>query len=305
MIELRSPSITVTLHPTGARIASCVVDGVEVTFGAGPDDSILSGDIYAGAICGRHAGRISNAQFPLDGGIVKLKPNVGANQLHGGHAGFHARRWDWLREASRARFFLHSNDGDEGYPGDLDVKAVYALEGATLSLTIEARTTRPTLCNLTNHAYWNLAGGGSVLDHELQIMGAQYFPLNELLLPFGTLEDVKGTAHDFRELRLIGADHDFCTALVGRRGEMKQGLTLRDPASGRRLEVWTTEGCMQTYTAMQWQPEMISRNGPLQRSHALAIEPQNVADAPNHPAFPPSILRPGEIYRNVIEWRFS
>lgn len=305
MITLSSPGISVALHPMGARIASCVVDGMETAFGSGPESWIMSGDIYAGAICGRHAGRISNATVALDGRTVHLTANSGPHQLHGGDTGFHARRWDWLRDGNRVTFYLNSADGEEGYPGNLDVKAVYALSGNRLALTLEARTTRATVCNLTNHAYWNLAGGGSVLDHELQVMGENYFPLGDLLLPLGRMEPTAGTPFDFRKARAIREDHDFCTKLSGVRGHMKHGLTLRDPSSGRRMEVWTTEGCMQTYTAIHWQPQMLGHTGPLQPAHALAIEPQNVADAPNNPAFPSSILRPGEVYRNHMEWRFS
>lgn len=305
MITLTSPHITVGLHPLGARIASCVVDGVETCFGTGSEDNLAIGDLYSGVICGRHAGRVTKAQFPLDGSTVHLTPNMGEHQLHGGVNGFHNRRWDWLRDGNRVTFYLNSIDGEEGFPGDLTVTGVYELRGRTLSLKIEARTTKPTLCNITNHAYWNLAGGGTVLDHELQVMGDRHFPLGELLLPKGTIEDTAGTPHDFRSLRRIAADHDFCTKLHGKRGEMKHGLTLRDPPSGRQLDVWTTEGCMQTYTAIHWEPSIIGHKGPLQRSGAFAIEPQNVADAPNHPAFPSSILRPGEVYRNQMEWRFS
>lgn len=305
MIELKSQSLSVQLHPVGARIASCVVDGVETAFGSGPEGNILSGDIYAGAICGRHAGRITEAQFPLDGAIVKVAANMGPHQLHGGDNGFHCRRWDWLQDRNRVTFYLQSADGEEGFPGHLDVKAVYALVDNVLSLTLEAHTSKPTVCNLTNHAYWNLAGGGSVLGHELQVMGERYFPLDPLLLPYGRIDATVGTGFDFRSLRVIGEDHDFCTLLSAPRGVLKHGLTLRDPGSGRRMEVWGTEGCMQTYTAIHWQPGFIGHKGPLHQSEAFAIEPQNVADAPNHPAFPSSILRPGETYRNHMEWRFS
>ncbi|MCA0432203.1 MAG: galactose mutarotase [Proteobacteria bacterium] len=305
MMELRSDSIRVLLHPQGARIASCVVDGLETAFGAGPAERIMAGDIFAGAVCGRHAGRITNAQFPLDGAVVKLRANVGPHQLHGGDIGFHARRWDYLRDGNRITFSLMSNDGDEGFPGQLEATAAYELQGTELSLTLEARCTRPTVVNLTNHGYWNLAGSGSVLGHELMMPGGHVFPLNDLLLPLGEICDVTGTRWDFRQPRVIGEDYDNCILLDGVRGEMKHGLMLRDPASGRQLDVWTSENCMQFYTAIHWQPEMTGHLGPLQRSMALAIEPQNVADAPNHAGFPSSILRPGEIYRNRMAWRFS
>lgn len=305
MLELKSSTIAARFHPTGGRIVSCLADGTETVFGAGADDRILAGDIYAGAICGRHAGRISNSSFMLDGERVALKPNIGPHQLHGGDTGFHARHWDYIRDGNRITFLLQSNDGEEGYPGQLDVKAVYALSGSTLSLDITARTTKPTLCNLANHAYWNLAGGGSVLGHELNIPAEKYFPLGELLLPLGEIADVAGTSRDFRKPRLIGEDYDNAFLLAGKRGGMKRALCLRDPESGRSLDVWTSECVVQMYTAIHWQALMLGRHGPLEPSTAFAIEAQNVADAPNHPAFPSSILRPSEVYRNRIEWRFG
>jgi aldose 1-epimerase len=305
MLELRSSDITVGFHPTGARIVSCLVDGVETVFGSGPDNRILGADIYAGVVCGRHAGRISNSSFMLDGARVQLNPNMGPHQLHGGATGFHERHWDFIRDANRITFLLQSNDGEEGYPGQLDVKAVYALSGKTLSLEITARTSKPTVCNITNHAYWNLAGGGSVLGHELMILAEKYFPLDDLLLPLGEISDVAGTRFDFRKPRAIGENYDNAFLLDGKRGEMKRALSLSNPGSGRTLDVWTTEPVVQMYTAIHWQPSMLGRNGPLEQSSAFAIEPQNVADAPNHPAFPSSILRPSEVYRNHIEWRFS
>ncbi len=305
MLELKSSSITVRLHPEGARLVSCEVDGVEAVFGNRVEDGILKGDPYAGVVCGRHAGRITNASFMLDGERIHLNPNMGPHQLHGGTHGFHARHWDYLRDDNRVSFMLQSHDGEEGFPGHLAVKAVYALKGNTLSLTITAATTKPTVCNLTNHAYWNMEGGGNVLGHELMMPAQKYFPLNELLLPLGSMDDVAGTRMDFRKARVIGEDYDNAMLLDGTRGEMKRALTLRDPASGRSLDVWGTEPAVQFYTAIHWRPDVVGHKGPLQQSHALAIEPQNVADAPNHPAFPSSILRPGETYRNHMEWRFG
>jgi aldose 1-epimerase len=305
MLELRSSTITAQFHPTGARIASCVVDGVETAFGCGSDHSILSGDIFAGAICGRHAGRISNSSFTLDGQQVLLKPNHGAHQLHGGDTGFHARHWDYIRDANRITFMLQSADGEEGFPGHLSVKAVYALVGNVLSLDLSAETTKPTLCNLTNHAYWNVAGSNSILAQQLQIHGAQYFPLDDSLLPVGRMEHVADTPMDFRKARVIAGDYDNAILLDGAHGTLKPALTLRDPDTRRAMDVWTTERCVQFYTAQHWNSEMMGHMGPLVRSQALAVEPQCVADSINHVAFPQTILRSGEIYRNRIEWRFS
>jgi aldose 1-epimerase len=307
MLQLKSSSVTATFHPSGARLVSCRVDGVETVFGNRIENEVLQGDHYAGVICGRHAGRITNSSFPLDGKTISVKPNMGPHQLHGGPDSFATRNWDFIRDANRITFMLESPDGDQGFPGSLTVKAVYALSDTTLSLVITARSTNPTLCNLTNHAYWNVAGGGSVLQHELMIPAQKFFPLNDLLLPLGEIKDVTGTRWDFRKPRVIAEDYDNAFLLDGRRGEMKRAMTLRDPASRRALDVWTTEGVLQMYTAIHWNGDgaALGPQGALNHAEAFAIEPQNVADAPNHPSFPSSILRPGEIYQNRMEWRFS
>jgi aldose 1-epimerase len=307
MLQLKSSSTTVTLHPKGARLVSCVVDGVETVFGNVIENEVLKGDFYSGVLCGRHAGRITNASFPLDGETIAVIPNMGVHQLHGGPDSFATRNWDYIRDANRISFMLESPDGDQGFPGSLSVKAVYALDGNTLSLVITARTTKPTVCNLTNHAYWNMAGGGSILDHELMIPAQKFFPLNELLLPLGEIKDVADTRWDFRNARTIKDDYDNAFLLDGKRGDMKRAMTMRDPASRRTLDVWTTEGVLQMYTAIHWNGDgtSLGPNGALNQAEAFAIEPQNVADAPNHPNFPSSILRPGETYRNAMEWRFS
>jgi aldose 1-epimerase len=307
MLQLKSSSTTVTLHPKGARLVSCVVDGVETVFGNVVENEVLKGDLYSGVLCGRHAGRITNASFMLDGEKINVTPNMGMHQLHGGPDSFATRNWDYIRDANRITFMLESPDGDQGFPGSLTVKAVYALDGNTLSLVITARTTKPTVCNLTNHAYWNMAGGGSILGHELMIPAQKFFPLNELLLPLGEIKDVADTRWDFRKARTIGEDYDNAYMLDDKRGDTKRAMTMRDPASRRTLDVWTSEGVLQMYTAMHWNGDgtAIGPDGALNRAEAFAIEPQNVADAPNHPNFPSSILRPGEVYRNAMEWRFS
>jgi aldose 1-epimerase len=307
MLTLRSQNITAQFHPSGARLVSCVVDGVETVMGNRVDNGMLTGDLYAGVVCGRHAGRITDASFMLDGERVALVPNMGVHQLHGGPDGFATRWWDHMFDGNRLTFSLQSPDGDQGYPGHMWVKAVYDLRGFALSLTITAGTSKPTVCNITNHAYWNLAGGGSVLGHELTIPAQQYFPLNDLLLPLGEMRDVAGGRFDFRKARAIAEDYDNAFLLDGVRGEMKRAMMMCEPGSGRTLDVWTTEGVLQMYTAMHWNGDgtALGPQGALGRSEAFAIEPQNVADAPNHANFPSSILRPGEEYRNHIEWRFN
>ena len=305
IVQLQNNNATVKIAPLGGRLVSCVVEGREYVFGSGTDDKPEGGDLYAGVLCGRHAGRVTNAVFPLDGSQVHLSANRAPYHIHGGAKGFGERLWDYKQHDNRLELKLHSHDGEEGYPGAMDVSAVYALNDNVLSLEFTATTTKPTLCNLTNHAYWNLADTNNVLDHELQIFGSKYFPLDDNMLPLGEINDVENTRWDFRKIRPIAEDYDNCFLFDGKQGDLKQALRLRDPKSKRTLDVWTTERCVQIYTAWHWEPSVVSRTGPIQRSQAFAIEPQNVADAPNHPAFPSSILRPGETYRNRMEWRFS
>ena len=306
MLELKSKNLRATFSPLGARLVSLFVDGIDVVAGGGSDGQFLAGDWTAGAVCGRVAGRISKSRFALDGHEYMLIPNMGEHQLHGGPSNFGNTKWTVDTAPGSIRFHRRSPDGDQGFPGALDVSATYALNGNTVSLDFAAHTSKPTVLNLTNHAYWNLSGGArNSFDHEMRIDAHSYLPLNDLLLPSGEIRKVDGTRWDFRKLRKVGENYDNCWVLDGKRGELKHGLTLRDPVSGRRMEVWTTECAIQMYTSFHWNAGMPGKNGPLKQYAAIAIEPQNFPDAPNHKNFPSAVLRPGEAYQHRIEWRFS
>lgn len=306
MLELKSPQLRATFSTLGARLVSLHIDGTDVVAGGGSDEQFLAGDWTAGAVIGRIAGRITNARFTLDGTEHKLTPNMGEHQLHGGPDNFGNRHWNAQHTDNSIRFTIHSPDGDQGYPGAVDAIATYTLDGNTLSLDLEAHTTKPTVINLTNHAYWNLSGGErNAFDHEMMIDAESFLPLNDLLLPSGEIRKVDGLPQDFRTRKIVSHFFDNCWVLNGTRGTLRHGLTLRDPVSGRQMDVWTTEAGMQMYTAWHWNEAMPGRNGPLKQSAAIAIEPQNFPDAPNHANFPSAVLRPGEVYRNRMEWRFS
>jgi len=306
MLELNSRSLRARFSTLGARLVSLYLDGTDMIMGGGSDAQIMAGDWTAGAVCGRVAGRIANARFSLDGAEHRLVANMGEHQLHGGPDNFAVRRWNAEKLDDAIRFTIASPDGDQGFPGELEAEATYALDGDTLSLDFAARTTRPTVLNLTNHAYWNLSGGArNAFDHELRVNAGAYLPLNDLLLPSGEIRSVDGTRWDFRSIRKVAEVYDNCWVLDGPRGQMRHGLTLRDPVSGRRMEVWTTEAGMQVYTAEHWNSSMPGRDGPLQQYAAIAIEPQNFPDAMNHANFPSAALRPGETYRQRMEWRFA
>lgn len=304
MLELRNARIHAVFDPMGARLQSLIIDGVDVVFGNVNGFDITTGDQSAGAVCGRIAGRISKARFPLDGKIIQLIPNRGDYQLHGGPVNFCNSVWSVEATADAVVFSHAVPDGDQGYPGAVTAQAIYRLSDNILSLELKATTTKPTVINLTSHAYWNMAGEGSVLPQELQIIASHYLPLSEDLLPSGEIRSVKNSRWDFRTPRAIAELYDNCFCLDGPRGKMKHGLTLRDPVSGRKLEVWTTECAIQMYTAIHWGGTIASNQGVMSQGQALAIEPQNYPDAPNHENFPSAVVRPGEIYKNHMEWRF-
>ena len=306
MLELNSDQIRARFTTLGARLVSLDFAGADMLMGGGSDEDIMGGDWTAGAVIGRIAGRITNARITIDGTDYPLTRNFGEHQLHGGPDNFATRHWKAQSTDNAIHFSLHSPDGDQGYPGALDVSATYTLSGNTLALDLEARTTKPTVVNLTNHGYWNMSGGArNAFAHDMQILGSRYLPLSDELLPLGELHDVTGTRWDFRRLRPVGEVYDNCWALDGPRGALQHGLTLKDPVSGRTMEVWTTEAGMQMYTAEHWNEAFPGKTGPLTQYAAIAIEPQNFPDAPLHKNFPSAELRPGEIYRNRIEWRFS
>jgi aldose 1-epimerase len=305
MLELRSAALRATFSPLGARLVSLFVGDTDVVAGGGSDAEFLAGDWTAGAICGRVAGRITQARFPLDGRTIQVTPSEGENQLHGGPGNFANTRWEHEIGENAVTFRKHSPDGDQGFPGAVDATATYALAGHVLSLELAAVTTKLTIVNFTNHAYWNLAGKGSTFDQIFEINAQSYLPLDEFKLPTGEIRKVDGSRWDFRKPRRVAEAFDNAFVLNGRRGEMKKACRLSDPISGRAMELHCTECCLQIYTADHWGPAMPGRHGPLMQHGALALEAQNFPDAPNHANFASAILRPGETYRHRIEWRFG
>ncbi len=304
MLKLSSPSISATFSTLGARLVSLIIDGVDVVMGGGTDQEFLSGDWTTGIVCGRHAGRITDSKFEIDGAVHKVMPTFGVHQLHGGPDNFGIRHWHNEFIDNGIRFTLVSPDGDQGFPGEVKVTADYVLKGSVLALELKAITTKSTVINLTNHGYWNLIGAKSAFEHEMSIDAEAYVVLNDQLLPSGELRSVEGNRFDFRQKRLVGENYDNCWILNGKRGVLRRGLTLTDPGSGRKMEVWTTEAGMQMYTCFHWNGIFPGKRGPLHQYEAIAIEPQNFPDACNHKNFPNSILRPGGTYKNRMEWRF-
>lgn len=283
---------------------------------------------YFGATIGRFANRIGGGAFVLDGRRHALSVNDQRNSLHGGAEGFDKRLWRIVAvESGRVasvRLGLRSVDGDQGYPGNLDVEVSYTLDDAgSLAITHRARTDAPTVVNLTNHSLFNLAGeGGStdVLAGTLTIPAARFTPVNPALIPTGELKAVAGTPFDFRSPRRIGEgirdgrdpqivagrgiDHNYALD-AGPTREPKLAARLADASSGRVMEVWSTEPGLQVYTGNFLAGTVIGKRGHVYRmGDGIALEPQRFPDMPNQPAFGSARLDPGQSYEHRMVLRF-
>jgi aldose 1-epimerase len=274
----------------------------------------------AGSIVGRFANRIAGAEFTIDGASYRLVPNEGRNQLHGGPGGFAHREWSRDSEPGgdgrAASFRLVSEDGDQGYPGRLEVSATYALGMADeLAITYQARSDRATPINLTHHAYFNLAGAGDVLGHELWIDADRYLPIDHEKIPTGEIASVEGTPFDFRNPSPIGArigelagwpgGYDHC--LIFRAGRDPHGprARLRHPESGRVLEIVTDQPGIQLYSGNHFDDLAGGGGVHYPRHGGVALETQHFPDSVHHPEFPPVILRPGEVFASTTILRFG
>ena len=278
---------------------------------------------YFGALIGRYANRIANARFVLDGRTYDLAANDGRNHLHGGSVGFDRVVWKArpLEEEGPALELKHrSPDGEESYPGNLDVTVVYALTLAgELEIRYEAVTDRPTPVNLTSHAYFNLGDGPDILGHELRLNASFFLPVDAGLIPTGERRKVDATPFDFRlpaaigprltaqdeQLRLArGIDHTF--VIDKKEGELATAAEVYDRASGRAMRVRTTEPAIQLYTGNFLDGSIVGKGGRAYGARAaLCLEAQHFPDSPNQPQFPSTILRPGEVYRQTTVYEFT
>ena len=272
-----------------------------ILVGCKTDEEWLKNPSYFGSTVGRYANRIAGGEFTLDGRTYNLAKNNGANHLHGGIRGFDKVIWESevIGEDS-VKFTYVSKDGEEGYPGNLEISVEYSLSEDALTWEAIASTDKATPVNLTNHAYFNLSGDPSanVLDQLLRIRSENYLPVDDTLIPTGEVKDVTGTPFDFREAATIGDhlkkmngsyDHTFVL-----RPEKGTTATLSDPKSGRSMVLTTNQPGVQFYLA--------SPHG--KKFSALCLEPQKFPDSPNQPSFPSSTLQAGETYSHVIEFRF-
>ena len=286
-----------------------------ITLGLETLADYLAGHPYFGSLVGRVGNRIASGIFQLDGHSYSLAQNDGDNHLHGGVRGFDKVLWkaDCLEKENSVRLSYLSPDGEEGYPGNLEVEITYSLnDNNEFTIVYRAETDRATPINLTNHAYWNLAGAGSgpIYDHELSIFCPQYLPVDEKLIPTGVLAEVGGTAMDFRDAKRIGRDieqvpggYDHCYALKPFDGSLTLIARVKDPESGRCLEVSTTKPAVQLYSA-NFLDGVKGAGGLFNKHDALCLETQYYPDAVNQPDFPDWILRPGQEYLHRTVHRF-
>ncbi len=319
---------SVTLSTLGAAIVSVRVpssagDMADVVLGYSDPDSYRSDAPCAGKIIGRFANRIGGASFRLDGCLYPLTKNDGRNSLHGGPAGFQNRVWTVVAEdADSVTMEYVSADGEEGFPGELRVRAVYEwTEGNSLVLSLQAVTDRPTVINLTNHVYFNLDGhdSGSGLGQLLEIPASCFVVIDDEFIPTGEIAAVSGDVMDFRRARTLssgmaadgsvllsprGYNHFFI--LDDRSRNLRTAAVLRGAVSGRKLEVLTTHCGVQLYTGGWLAGCPLGKEGAVYGDYAgVALECQAYPDAPNHPEFPPATLMPGEEYNQTIVFRFS
>jgi aldose 1-epimerase len=271
-------------------------------------DDYVRNPRYFGALIGRHANRIARGRFSLNGIEYQLPCNNGLNHLHGGFKGFDKRVWDVSQDGNVLQLSYFSKDGEEGYPGNLAASVDYTLIDNALRVDYRATTDHDTIVNLTNHSYFNLRGHGTILDHELMLRARSFTPVADDLIPTGEIRAVEGTPMDFRTGRVIGNggyDHNFVLD-DWKHGSIRSVARVREPNSGRVMEVFTTQPGIQFYSGNFLDGSLIGKHGVRYEKYAaLCLETQHYPDSPNHPNFPSTVLRAGESYDESTIYKFT
>jgi aldose 1-epimerase len=312
---LHNEALSARVTPFGATLVDLRLAGWPHPLVLGFDriEEYRDTDHYAGAVIGRHANRIAHGHVPLSQGVLALPRNGGDHHLHGGITGTARQTWQVIEtSATSLTLQLVCPDGHEGYPGTCIISARYTIaDPTTLTLELEASTDRETVVNLCHHPYFNFSGSGDISSHHLQIAADCYLPSGPDLVPSGEIAQVAQTSFDFRVARAVGRErplpgfnNNFCLA-ASTRANPAFAARLSLP-SGPAMEVWTTQTGLHLYDGYKLQPGQRGLEG---RTYGprqgLCLEAQNWPDSPNHPEFPSAILKPGQPYRQVTEYRFS
>ncbi len=331
LYTLRAGDITMQVTNYGARVAALWTPDREgryedIVLGYESIDRYLDnpGERFLGAVVGPYANRIAEGRFTLDGEEYTLPVNNNGQTLHGGLNGLDRVVWDVVSatENQLAMHYTHA-DGEEGFPGNLQITMTYTLTPQNeFRIDYEAVTDKPTVVNISHHPFFNLKGegNGTILDHVLKINGSCTTPVDSVLIPTGRIADVTGTPFDFREPHAIGErigeenpqlkngggyDHNW---VIDRRSEggVEEMATVWEPVSGRTVEVWSDQPALQFYSGNFFDGAVNGKSGkPLRYRESLALETQKYPDSPNHPGFPSTTLRPGEVYTQVCIYRFG
>ncbi len=322
--------VVAIITPFGGKLISLWVPDrngklADVVLGYDSAEQYISGNPYFGALIGRYGNRIAKGKFTLEGKPYQLATNNGANALHGGPGGFHNVLWQKdTTDTNPGRTILTytSKDGEEGYPGTLKARVAYTLtDDNELMIEYEATTDATTVVNLTHHSFFNLAGAGTgdILNHELMIHADRFTPVDAGLIPTGELKPVTGTPFDFTKPTKIGArigandeqlkngkgyDHNWVLVKTG--SEFSLAATVKEPTSGRIMEVWTTEPGLQFYSGNFLDGSDIGKDGmKYEFRTAICLEAQHFPDSPNQPNFPSTVLKPGEVYKQKTVYKFK
>lgn len=328
LFALSSDSVTVEILNYGGIIRAIHTPDrgsqmADICLGFDSLDPYLARHPFFGALVGRFANRIGQARFTLDGAEIQLAQNNGVNHLHGGGSGFDRQVWQSApfetNNGCGLRLAYTSWDGEENYPGTLNAQVIYTLTGNELRIDYSAVTNKPTILNLTNHAYFNLAGGGKILDHLMQLHADFFTPIDDTLITTGEIRPVDGSPMDLRQPTAIGAgidaddaqirfgggyDHNF--VVRGIPGSLRPAARVSEATTGRVLEVETTQPGVQFYSGNMLPDALPGKGGQVYTKRTgFCLETQHYPDSPNKPQFPSPVLRPGERYAQTTVFRFG